>query len=198
MLGVVVGLLLVFSVAWPAFNYAALSGYLGEAVREKQLWQTSSREGFLATARPHTRFELEAISDAPFVGSGSIPQNAEVTGDLLHAAAIDVRDYLLRQLNREDIQTHSFIFDNWIRAGILGGLSWFVVSIVIVRSMFLTIWYGNFPGYACSYLMFLLAWNIFFSPMAPQARLFTAISIVVVFSLDAALLSARRDARRAL
>lgn len=178
----VVGLLIV--VALPVFNVAATNGLFGETVREKQLWQTSTASGFWATARPHTRFEIEAIQGAPILGSGSRPQNSVVAGDFLLASIAAGRDYSLRQLDRTDIQTHSLIFDAWIRAGFLGGLAWFIATIAILRVIASAIWRAEFPGFATSYLMFLGLWNIFFSPMSPQARLFTAITIVVAFGVQ--------------
>jgi hypothetical protein len=161
------------------FHELALSGALGEKLHTKELWQTQGGEGFMSVARPHTKYELEAIKAAPVLGSGSTPRNPEVAGAFLQMARAQGRDYAIRQLTRDDVQTHSLIFDGWIRGGILSGLGWGLAFIAALALVFRAIGQSRPLGYGLNFLMIYLLWSIPFSPLSPQARILTALSIAL-------------------
>ena len=78
------------------------------------------------------------------------------------------------------IPTHSYLFGSWVEAGIGGGFFWAVVFGLGIIAVYRTLKLEHGPTPLIAFSLFLMFWNILFSPFAQEQRVLTASEIAIV------------------
>ena len=167
--------------AYQIYVYAAESGWLSENAHRKYEAQVRQVDlPLLVAGRSETLVYFEAIFGSIIIGHGSWPRN-QYYAEQLATARVE------RGLSKSSVQSadnsipiHSHIFGSWIEAGILGGLFWLNIVILILKSMIKSSIGTSHMRPLYLYGAVLLLWDIFFSPFSGFRRLETAFLIVIV------------------
>lgn len=178
-------LLSVVGVMW-IYGRAASAGILGEDAQEKYAQQSSGKYGVLLGGRPELLAELPAIYDSPILGHGSWAK--EPLYIIEERQALDLLGYKGATLVEPGtiraglIPAHSYFFQAWVDAGILGAVLWGWILILTARVLL-----RIYPATAqllpvMAFLAFLLLWNILFSPYGTDGRLTFPYSIVMMMT----------------
>jgi len=167
--------------AFQFYSHAARSGWLSERAIgkfEAQVDQTDT--SVLIAGRSELLVYFEAIFDSFLLGHGSWPRNAyyaEKLADERYDRGLS--NSLVRSAD-EDIPIHSHVFGSWVEAGIVGGLFWINILILVVRSLARSSAGSSQMRPLYLYGAILLTWDVFFSPFSGFRRIETAFLIVIV------------------
>jgi hypothetical protein len=141
----------------------------------------------LLGGRPELLSELPAIYDSPILGHGSWSKDPIYLIEEHQALKLlgygEEAKLLFRdELRQGFIPAHSYFFQAWVDAGILGAVFWGWMFILTARVMLRV-----YPAAALllpvvSYLGFYLLWNIPFSPYGTAPRLTFPYSIVMMIA----------------
>ena len=101
--------------------------------------QSGGDYGVLVGGRPETLVAIQAIRDSPIIGHGSFPEGTkyiQLKQDIRYEHGYSDSD------EPEDtetkipvIPTHSHLTLAWVEGGILGGLCWIYILILILRGV---------------------------------------------------------------
>ena len=168
-----------------AYGHAARDGFLGAPAAQKYREESAGRFGVLLGGRPEFFASSRAIADSPLIGHGSWAKDPKYTNELLSLLFRNGYQpngglqYFIQHSNYL-IPSHSFLFQSWVEAGLLGAVFWVVVLALAVATLI-----GAFrtrPSLSplLAFLSVLLVWNIFFSPYGADQRIFAMYSVVVL------------------
>ena len=106
------------------YSYAASSGMLGVAAKDKYDVQVSGDLGILLGGRNESLATSQAIVDSPIIGHGSWARDVryvELMVSRLEEAGYEVQG---AAFTSDVIPTHSHLAGAWVEAGILGAVFW--------------------------------------------------------------------------
>ena len=178
------------------YGMLAGGGRLGEKAQEKYDRQRSASGGTLVGGRAEFFVGLAAALDRPVLGHGSWPAD---TGQAVQRAAerfgIEVDDSRRRRDPHAQaiIPTHSALVGAWVEHGIMGGIFWLSILILLIRNTPLAV---RFLPESAGLVIFnapAAAWTIFFSPMPQRAA--CAILLLPLLVTQVRSLQARTAAR---
>jgi hypothetical protein len=180
-------LLSVAGVMW-SYGRAASAGILGEDAEQKYEQESSGKYGVLLGGRTELLASLPAIYDSPILGHGSWARDPiyiiEQHQALLLLGYRDAAKSITPEALRDGlIPAHSYLFQAWVDAGVLGAIFWGWVLVMAARVLTRV-----YPATAellpvVSFLVFLLLWNILFSPYGTDGRLTFPYTIVMLMTL---------------
>ena len=166
-------------------KYAATRGFFEESTQEKFTQQSSGKLGVLFGGRPETLVAIQAIRDSPIVGHGSFAADERY---------IELKQLLQYQYGYSDsdtpeeleypaIPTHSHLTMAWVESGILGGVLWIYILVLVIRAIFrLALTRPNLaPLY--SYLLVNFIWDILYSPFGSVNRMWGAYLVLLSYHL---------------
>lgn len=168
-------------VAYEFYAYAAESEWLSERATSRFEAQVEDAEVPLVIAgRSEALVYFEAILDSVLIGHGSWPENSYYAEKL-----VDERYEHGLSTNRAkpkdaSVPIHSHFFGGWIEAGLVGGIYWAYIVVLIVKSLLRSSFGISHMRPLYLYGAVLLLWDVFFSPFSGFRRLETAFLIVIV------------------
>lgn len=162
-----VGLMSAYAVV-TAYSWSAESGMLGERAYTKYMSQSRNRFGLIFGGRGDVVAAGMAIADSPLIGQGSWPKDRN--GYLARACEL-TETKLPQDFYRSAfpiIPSHSHVMQAWMEGGIMGGVFWLYVLVIIAIGLAsqaqdrekLLLW-------ACV-VATSLVWNILFSPISAR------------------------------
>jgi hypothetical protein len=164
-----------------AYEYAASTGLLGRDAQDLYALQSSGDYGMLIGGRSEILIGLEAAYDSPWLGHGSWAKDPEYVelyretmellgyGNGLHEESLD---------QEANITAHSHLLGAMVEAGVLGAIFWGWVAFLAIRTA-LRIYCVRHPlTPMVVFFLFLLLWDIFFSPYAAYYRFVTPFYVV--------------------
>lgn len=179
--------LLAFGLA-TAYTVSANSGLLGLAAQEKFLAQSGDGPlALLVGGRKELPFSAIAVLDSPVVGQGSSPSlNSEQRVQAYQyledqGLRLQQADYIL--LESQPVPLHSFLFQAWVKAGIVGALFWAFLLVAAGAAILRPPRHWRLHDPLGPFLAVNLMWTILFSPFGAGARLEAALSVVIIFGL---------------
>lgn len=174
-------------VLW-AYEYAASTGKLGLAAREKYEEQAAGKYGVLLGGRVELLGEIPAILDSPILGHGSwardpfyqlLERQALIRLGYRSLASNDINPPSLRE---GEIPSHSYIFGAWVHAGILGAVFWTWV-LLFTGSTLLRVYPANVTLLPlAAFVALLMMWNILFSPVGLTSRIVDPYYVVLLMT----------------
>jgi hypothetical protein len=166
-----------------AIKFAAENGIFDESTSAKFQTQSQGDYGVLVGGRPETLVAIQAIRDSPILGHGSFPfglKYLELKQDLQYEHGYTDSD------EPEDteypvIPTHSHLTMAWVEGGILGGICWIYIFILVLRAALRlsTLRPPLAPLY--SYLLVSSLWDILYSPFGSVNRMRAAFFILLSY-----------------
>jgi O-antigen ligase len=166
-------------------RFAATQGLFEGYVSDKFQAQSQGKLGVLFGGRPETLVAIQAIRDSPIIGHGSFAAEQrylDLKADLLYEngySDADVSD----DIEGHGIPTHSHLTMAWVESGILGGLLWIYVLILVVRAILrIAVSRPNLSPLYC-YLLVNFLWDILYSPFGSTTRIWGAYLILLSFHL---------------
>ena len=171
---ILVGLVIV-----EGYKYAAGRGVLGAQVQRKYEEQHSSL-GVLLSGRPQIVVALRAIADSPIIGHGSWAKDPKYTAAL--RTELRKAGYQGNTLphSPDTIPTHSHLLGAWVGAGILGLLLWLWALMVALSVLLRLHRLGDRRVVLVAFIGLSFVWDVLFSPLGAEQRLFTAFYLVVL------------------
>ena len=177
------GLILSFGIV-KLYAYAAGEGWLGLQAQELYLQQESGEFGFLLGGRTEFLASSQAVLDSPIIGYGSWAKDRQYA-DIMIDALREYGYYATSIEGESDlIPTHSYLMGAWVEAGIMGALFWFwVLGLVFYGLISLFVKQSNLT-ILISFASFTLLWDIPFSPLGGEGRLYSAFYFtLIIYSL---------------
>lgn len=161
------------------YGSAANAGWFGEDAKQKYEWQASGKLGFLVGGRPELLVSSMAIMDSPIIGHGSWAKDPRYSMLLLEK--LSNYDYETgSERNNDLIPTHSYLLGAWVESGILGAIFWFWVLLVSVKLLIAMSRFRFRLSILLAFVAFGLIWNILFSPLGAEGRIYTAYYVVLL------------------
>jgi hypothetical protein len=164
-------------------KYAAEKGVFDEATNAKFQSQSAGDYGVLVGGRPETLVAIQAIRDSPIIGHGSFPfglKYMQLKQDIQYEHGYSETD------EPEDteypvIPTHSHLTLAWVEGGILGGICWIYIFILVLRAVLRLS--AQRPDLAplYSYLLVNFLWDILYSPFGSVNRMRAAFFILLSY-----------------
>jgi hypothetical protein len=166
-----------------SIKYAAQLGFFDESQRAKFLGQAEGDYGVLVGGRPETLVAIQAIRDSPIIGHGSFPfglKYMQLQQDIQYEHGY-TDSHEAEEVDYPVIPTHSHLTLAWVEGGILGGICWIYVLILIIRGVLrLSVLRPNLaPLY--SYLLVSFVWDILYSPFGSVNRVRAAFYILLSY-----------------
>jgi len=170
-----------------AYGRVARDGFLGTPAAQKYSQQSSGKFGVLLGGRPELFVSSRAIADSPLIGHGSWAKDPKYTNDLL--SVLYQNGYrpsgdLLYAIHHSKflIPSHSYLFQSWVDAGLLGAVFWMIVLALALSTLILV--FRSRPSLSplIAFLAILLVWNIFFSPYGADQRIFAMFTVAVLLT----------------
>jgi hypothetical protein len=153
---------------------AVESGWLGDQAQSKYETQASGDLGLLLGGRSEMLISTLAIADSPILGHGSWARDfhyVELYVTLLESSgAVIVGDPYESDL----IPTHSHLFGAWVEAGIFGASFWAFIIVIIMVAAYRCLKVENIPTSFVAFFLFLLLWDVLFSPFGADQRFIEA------------------------
>jgi hypothetical protein len=165
-------------------KFAAKQGFFDEDVAEKFQSQSQGKLGVLFGGRPETLVAIQAIRDSPIIGHGSFAAEQrylDLKADLMYENGYSNSDES-DDAEGHAIPTHSHLTMAWVESGILGGVLWIYILVLVFRAI-LRIATARPPlSPLYCYLLVNFVWDILYSPFGSINRLWGA--YLVLMSLD--------------
>jgi len=185
-LGKFVTIVLVLAAAYAAnasIKYAAKLGLFDESTQAKFEGQESGDYGVLVGGRPETLVAIQAIRDSPLIGHGSFAEGAkylQMKQDIQYEHGYSDTD-TPEGIGYTTIPTHSHLTLAWVEGGILGGICWIYILVLVIRAVLQlsSLRPGMAPLYAYSLTSFL--WDILYSPFGSVNRIWAAYYILLSY-----------------
>ncbi len=166
-------------------KFAAKQGFFDEDVADKFQSQSQGKLGVLFGGRPETLVALQAIRDSPIIGHGSFAADQrylDLKADLMYENGYSDTDQSDDVVGNA-IPTHSHLTMAWVESGILGGLLWIYILVLVIRAILqiTTIRPPLSPLYC--YLLVNFVWDILYSPFGSINRLWGAYLVLLSYYL---------------
>jgi hypothetical protein len=192
---------LAFGAAYAAnslIGYASRSGFFDQSTQAKFESQAHGDYGVLVGGRPETLVAIQAIRDSPIIGHGSFPYGPEyvqLQQDIQYEHGYSDTDEP-KEVEYPVIPSHSHLTLAWVEGGILGGICWIYVLVLVVRAVFRVS--TTRPNLAPLYGYFLVAfiWDILYSPFGSVNRILAAYYILLSYGLMKSPIEAARHMSR--
>jgi O-antigen ligase len=168
-----------------AVKYGAELGLFDESLQAKFQTQAQGDYGVLVGGRPETLVAIQAIRDSPILGHGSYPVDPkylELKQDIQYVHGYSDSD------SAEDIvdpviPTHSHLTMAWVESGILGGICWIYIFVLVLRAL-LQLGSARPPmAPLYSYLLVWFMWDILYSPFGSVNRIWAAFFILLSYKI---------------
>jgi hypothetical protein len=164
-------------------KYAAEKGVFDEATNSKFQTQSAGDYGVLVGGRPETLVAIQAIRDSPIIGHGSFPfggKYMQLKQDIQYEHGYSESD------EPEDseypvIPTHSHLTLAWVEGGILGGICWIYIFILVLRAVLRLSALRPDLAPLYSYLLVNFLWDILYSPFGSVNRMRAAFFILLSY-----------------
>jgi hypothetical protein len=182
---------LLFAVGWLVitaiglsqfYSFGASNGWFGtESYRKYQL-QSQGSGGVILGGRTEILASSQAVIDSPFIGHGSWPHDPKY-GAILGAQLNDFGYNMKGDADANGlIPTHSYLFQAWVWAGILGAVFWAWAFWLVARALLMAS--GQEAMFEmCVYTGFAILWDILFSPFGANVRFTSAYAIYALIFL---------------
>jgi hypothetical protein len=181
-------LALVCAVAYLAnasIKYAAAKGFFDQTTREKFEAQAHGDLGVLVGGRPETLVAIQAIIDRPIIGHGSFPwepKYQQMEQDIQYEHGYSDTDEPDESVSSV-IPTHSHLTMAWVESGILGGICWIYILVLVVRSLLHLSSLRPLMAPLYSYFLVSFVWDILYSPFGSVNRMLGAYFILLSCSI---------------
>lgn len=162
------------------YENMASSGMLGEYAYDKYMTQKYESGGILKGGRSETFLGLECIKENPIIGYGSFAVYSPklISSESLRSALVQYYD----GVDVEYLPSHSHVVGYWIYHGILGGIFWIYILLLMWR-LFRTgafMYEPKLIGH-CVYYSATILWAILFSPFGQRAPMaFYIVYLIVI------------------
>jgi hypothetical protein len=185
-----------------AYGHAARDGFLGAPAAQKYSQESSGKFGVLLGGRPELFVSSRAIADSPLIGHGSWAKDPKYTNELLsvlYRNGYQPSGGLLYGIRHSGflIPSHSFLFQSWVEAGLLGAVFWFLVLALTVTTLIGSFKERPLLSPLLAFLSVLLIWNIFFSPYGADQRIVAMFTVAVLLTCKRLPEGIRREVRTA-
>jgi len=167
------------------YTYASNTGLLGSTLQSKSIIQSSGKYGTLLGGRNEVAFSLPAIMEKPFFGWGyyAPPPESLIDNGLQFLYENGVGTVYQKQsiFELNQIPTHSYLMQFMVFGGLLAGVLWLYVLIILSRSMLAVITSRAHENvdYLVVYVSLGTMWAILFSPFGAFERV--NVGIVIAF-----------------
>jgi hypothetical protein len=166
-----------------AIRYAAEKGIFDESTNAKFQTQSEGDYGVLVGGRPETLVAIQAIRDSPIIGHGSFPfglKYLQLKQDIQYEHGYSDTD------ESEDtefpiIPTHSHLTMAWVEGGILGGICWIYILILVLRGVLRLTTLRPHLAPLYTYLLVSSLWDILYSPFGSVNRMRAAFFILLSY-----------------
>jgi hypothetical protein len=164
-------------------RYAAEKGVFDDATNAKFQTQSAGDYGVLVGGRPETLVAIQAIRDSPIIGHGSFPfggKYMQLKQDIQYEHGYSESD------DPEDVEyavipTHSHLTLAWVEGGILGGICWIYIFILVLRAVLRLSELRPDLAPLYSYLLVNFLWDILYSPFGSVNRMRAAFFILLSY-----------------
>jgi hypothetical protein len=164
-------------------KYAAQKGVFDDATNAKFQAQSEGDYGVLVGGRPETLVAIQAIRDSPIIGHGSFPfgvKYLQLKQDIQYQHGYSDSD------EAEDtefpvIPTHSHLTLAWVEGGILGGICWIYIFVLVLRAVLRLSAQRPHMAPLYSYLLVNFLWDILYSPFGSVNRMRAAFFILLSY-----------------
>jgi hypothetical protein len=166
-----------------SIKYAAQRGFFDESQSAKFLGQAEGDYGVLVGGRPETLVAIQAILDSPIIGHGSFPYGLkylQLKQDIQYEHGYTDSDEP-EELEYPVIPTHSHLTLAWVEGGILGGICWIYIMILVVRGVLRLSVLRPHLAPLYSYLLVGFLWDILYSPFGSVNRVRAAFYILLSY-----------------
>jgi hypothetical protein len=171
--------------AGASIKFAAQHGFFDESQSSKFLGQASGDYGVLVGGRPETLVAIQAILDRPIIGHGSFPfeiKYLQMKQDIQYQHGYSDSDQT-EDTETPVIPTHSHLTLAWVEGGILGGICWIYILILILRSTLRLSALRPQMAPLYSYLLVSFLWDVLYSPFGSINRMRAAFCILLSYSI---------------
>jgi O-antigen ligase len=159
------------------YTVAASQGLLGKEAQAKYVSQLGAF-GLLLGGRTEILGSSQAIMDSPILGHGSWAKDPRY-GILMNERLEDLGYAPVPVAEDGLIPTHSYLFQGWVEAGVLGAVFWLATAILAVRALLRLLGARLSLAPLAAYSTFLLLWSIPFSPYSNAERISASFTIVL-------------------
>ena len=162
------------------YENLASSGKLGERAYEKYIKQKYEAGSLLKGGRAEFFMGIDCIKENPIIGYGSFAVYSPdlFSSETLNRALIEYYD----GVNVDYLPAHSHIVGYWVYHGILGGIFWIYILLLMWR-LFRTgafMYEPKLIGH-CVYYSVTILWAIIFSPFGQRAPMaFYIIYLIII------------------
>jgi hypothetical protein len=165
------------------YGYGVNEGWFSDEEGEKHRIQSSGDLGILIGGRTELLASSQAIIDSPIVGHGSWAKNQKYADLLVYALLLQGYD-IPWQSQSDLIPSHSYIMGAWVEAGIIGAILWLWALVLTTRALVATFSVNSALTPLIAFVAFNLLWNIPFSPLGAEARLYASYNLsLMMFAL---------------
>ena len=166
------------------YSFLASNNYLGE-MEALRFRSQSGFFGVLVGGRQELLTYFYAISESPFIGYGSWPDNPfydEFLSDLL--IKYGYLNANVQTYSGEKLPIHSHIFGAWVTAGIFGTFIWVWLLIKILKALIII--FKNDNNWLAYFALVCLwfSWDIFFSTFKGDGRFYGAYFVYLILFIN--------------
>jgi O-antigen ligase len=168
-----------------SIKYAAAKGFFDQTTQEKFEAQAHGDLGVLVGGRPETLVAIQAIIDRPIIGHGSFPwepKYQQMEQDIQYEHGYSDTDEPDESVSSV-IPTHSHLTMAWVESGILGGICWIYILVLVVRSLLHLSSLRPAMAPLYSYFLVSFVWDILYSPFGSVNRMLGAYFILLSCSI---------------
>jgi hypothetical protein len=166
-----------------AIKYAAEKGIFDESTNAKFQTQSEGDYGVLVGGRPETLVAIQAIHDSPIIGHGSFPSGLkylQLKQDIQYEHGYSDTDEP-EETEFPIIPTHSHLTMAWVEGGILGGICWIYILILVIRGVLRLATQRPPLAPLYTYLLVSSLWDILYSPFGSVNRMRAAFFILLSY-----------------
>ena len=180
------------------YGTLAARGTLGEKALQKYERQQAAKGGLLVGGRAEFFVGLSAALDRPLLGHGSWPVDAgEAVGRAAARFGLEISDERSRRDPQAQalIPTHSAVVGAWVEHGIMGGIFWLAMLVLLIRNTPLVV---RFLPESTGLVVFnapAAVWSLFFSPIPQRATSAILLVPLLLIQVRSAQIQPRLPAR---
>jgi hypothetical protein len=166
-----------------AIKYGAENGFFDESTNAKFQTQSEGDYGVLVGGRPETLVAIQAIRDNPIIGHGSFPfgyKYLQLKQDIQYEHGYSDSDEP-EETEFPIIPTHSHLTMGWVEGGILGGICWIYIFVLVLRAVLRLTTLRPHLAPLYSYLLVNFLWDILYSPFGSVNRMRAAFFILLSY-----------------
>jgi O-antigen ligase len=168
-----------------AIKYGSQLGLFEESLQAKFETQSKGDYGVLVGGRPETLVAIQAIRDSPILGHGSYPVDPKylvLKQDIQYEHGYSDSDDP-EEIVDPVIPTHSHLTMAWVESGILGGICWIYIFVLVFRAVLqLGALRPPMAPLYC-YLLVWFMWDILYSPFGSVNRIWAAFFILLSYHI---------------